>query len=62
LQLSRMNTHWQLGVVQEWWLRFEAIRDPHTGNSFLDYYLRAKAEKELYEEFPVCAKVKNGKQ
>jgi hypothetical protein len=62
LQLSRMNTHWQLGVVQEWWLRFEAIRDPHTGNSFLDYYLRARAEKELYEEFPLCAKVKNGKR
>ena len=61
LQLSRMNTHWQLGVVQEWWLRFQAIRDPHTGNSFLDYYLRRKAETELYEEFPVCAKAKNGK-
>src|SRR4051812_7093184 len=61
LQLSHMNNHWQLGVVQEWWLRFQAIRDPHTGDSFLDYYLRRRAESELYEEFPVCAIKANAK-
>jgi len=55
LQLSRMNAHWQLGVVQEWWLRYQAIREPHTGDSFLDYYLKRKARSELLEEFPVCA-------
>jgi hypothetical protein len=62
LQLSRMNAHWQLGIVQEWWLRFDAIRAPHTGDSFLDFYLTAKARSELYEQFPVCAnKVKTRK-
>lgn len=55
LQLSRMNAHWQLGVVQEWWLRYQDIRDPHTGDSFLDYYLHRKAVSELLEEFPVCS-------
>jgi hypothetical protein len=55
LQLSHMNNHWQLGLVQEWWLRFQAIRAPHTGDSFLDYYLREKAQSELYEEFPMCS-------
>ncbi len=55
IQLSRMNAHWQLGVVQEWWLRYQALRDPHTGNSFLDYYLHRKAVSELLEEFPVCS-------
>ena len=62
LQLSRMNNHWQLGIVQEWWLRFQAIRAPHTGDSFLDFYLTQKARSELYEQFPACAiKVKSKK-
>jgi len=56
LQLSRMHNRWQLGVVQEWWLRFESIGQPNTGNSYRDYYLRRKAKSELLEEFPVCAK------
>ena len=55
LQLSRMSTRWNVGVVQQWWLRREAVVRQHTGNSFLDDYLYQKAVSELYEEFPMCA-------
>ena len=55
LQLSRIKDHWDIGVVQEWWMRREAVVPQHTGNRFLDWYLMRKAVTELYEEFPVCA-------
>jgi len=55
LQLSRVKNRWDIGVVQQWWLRREAVVPQHTGNRFLDYYLMRKAVTELYEEFPVCA-------
>lgn len=55
LQLSRMNDRWGVSLVQQWYLRREALVDSHTGNSFLDDYLDQKALNELYEEFPVCA-------
>lgn len=55
LQLSRMNDRWNIGVVQQWWIRREAVVRQHTGNSFLDEYLFQKAVNELYEEFPMCA-------
>ena len=54
LQLSRMNQTWQVGVVQQWWLRFFAIIRQNTGNPYLDDYLYYKARNELYEEFPRC--------
>ena len=54
IQLSRMNDRWNVGVVQQWWLRRDAIVPQHTGNSFLDDYLLRKAVNELYEEFPMC--------
>src|SRR5689334_13746584 len=31
LQLSRLNEQWQVGVVQQWWLKFQAIQRQHTG-------------------------------
>jgi hypothetical protein len=54
LQLSRMNDHWVVGMVQQWWHRHDAIVPQNTGNRFLDDYLHEKAVNELYEEFPVC--------
>ena len=54
LQLSRMNQVWQVGAVQQWWLKRAAIERQHTGNAFLDDYLEEKALNELTEEFPVC--------
>ncbi len=55
IQLSRTKDRWNVGVVQQWWLRREAVVRQDTGNSFLDYYLFQKAVNELYEEFPLCA-------
>ena len=54
LQLSRMKDRWNVGVVQQWWTRREAVVRQHTGNSFLDSYLYRKAVNELIEEFPLC--------
>ena len=54
LQLSRMNDHWVVGMVQQWWHRRDAIVSQNTGNRFLDDYLYEKAVNELYEEFPAC--------
>lgn len=54
LQLSRMNDRWVVGVVQDWWLRREALVEQHTGNPMFDRYLESKALFELFEEFPVC--------
>src|SRR4051812_34993249 len=55
IQLSRMNDRWNVGAVQQWWLRRDAVQRQHTGNSLLDYYLFRKAVTELLEEFPMCA-------
>ncbi|MEJ0087341.1 MAG: hypothetical protein WDO72_16840 [Pseudomonadota bacterium] len=55
LQLSRMNEVWDVGVVQKWWLKREAIQRQNTGNVFLDDYLAQKARNDLLEEFPLCA-------
>ncbi|HET7809177.1 MAG TPA: hypothetical protein VFL16_01235 [Steroidobacteraceae bacterium] len=54
LQLSRVSEHWQVGVVQQWWLKFQAIQKQHTGSPWLDYLLYQKAVNDLYEEFPRC--------
>jgi hypothetical protein len=54
LQLSRMNQTWQVGIVQGWWLKHEALKQQDTGNKFLDEYREEKARNELLEEFPVC--------
>ncbi|HKU91001.1 MAG TPA: hypothetical protein VJP84_14510 [Steroidobacteraceae bacterium] len=55
IQLSRMKDRWNVGVVQQWWTRRDAVVPQHTGNSMLDNYLYRKAVNELYEEFPKCA-------
>jgi hypothetical protein len=55
IQLSRTKDRWYVGAVQQWWLRRDAVKTQHTGNSFLDYYLHRKAVTELLEEFPMCA-------
>jgi hypothetical protein len=54
LQLSRTKEHWDVGVVQKWWMRRDAVKRQNTGNSFLDDYLWEKAQNDLLEEFPLC--------
>jgi hypothetical protein len=49
LELSRIDGHWLVGRVQQWWLSFEQvqrIRAPET---------RSKALQALNDSFPVCA-------
>ena len=55
LQLSRTKEHWDVGIVQKWWMRRDAVKRQSTGNSFLDDYLWQKAHNDLLEEFPMCA-------
>jgi len=54
LQLSRFNDRWEVGMVQQWWLRYQAITWSRSGDSWLDFLLHEKAVNELYEEFPRC--------
>ncbi|MEO8018378.1 MAG: hypothetical protein ABI769_11220 [Pseudomonadota bacterium] len=54
LQLSRMNDRWTVGVVQQWWLRRDALHKPNPGDDLGDHYQFQKALHELYAEFPVC--------
>jgi len=54
LQLSRFNDRWEVGVVQQWWLKYQAIQWQRTGDSWVDYLLHEKAVNDLYEEFPQC--------
>ena len=54
LQLSRLKDQWMVGVVQQWWLRREAIRVPAPGADLLERYRYARAMHELYSEFPAC--------
>jgi len=54
LQMSRFNDRWNVGMVQQWWIRYEALARPRTGNPYLDSYLVEKGRNELFEEFPRC--------
>ena len=61
LQLSRMNGRWQLGPLQQWWLRFEAFNQkPYPQGRIGDPALTAQVEAHLkeqtalYDSFPLC--------
>lgn len=51
LQLSRVKNAWQLGVVQEWWLRFDALT---ADRNKMDYQKYLSVLNELYRDFPMC--------
>ncbi|HEY6123587.1 MAG TPA: hypothetical protein VIV63_02970 [Steroidobacteraceae bacterium] len=51
LQLSRVRKAWQVGVVQEWWLNFDALKANRTKLTYDDYAARMD---ELYRVFPMC--------
>jgi hypothetical protein len=50
LQLSRVNGHWGIGVVQQWWLNFDKLGELR-GTSPEAY---SKALKSLYDSYPAC--------
>jgi hypothetical protein len=53
LQLSRVKNAWVVGSVQQWFLRFDALRARQSEMGFDEYY---SAEGELLGELPVCVR------
>lgn len=51
LQLSRVRKVWQVGVVQQWWTRYDALNARYEK---MDYREFRRAESELFREFPSC--------
>ncbi len=51
LQLSRVKNAWQVGVVQRWWLRYDALRARIVTMNFRAY---EASEAELFRELPQC--------
>jgi hypothetical protein len=54
LQLSRVRDRWTVGVVQQWWLRRDALHVPDPKDGLVAQYKYMKAIHELNAEFPVC--------
>jgi hypothetical protein len=51
LQLSRVKNAWQVGVVQEWWFRHDALQARRAKMEYRQY----KSEiDELFRVFPMC--------
>ena len=50
LQLSRVNGHWGISVVQQWWLNFEELQVVRM--TAPDVY--AESLQNLYASYPVC--------
>lgn len=51
LQLSRIRNAWVVGNVQQWFLRYDALR---AQQKEMDYDRFYRAEGELLREFPAC--------
>lgn len=67
LQLSRIDGRWQLGPLQQWWLRFEAFNQkPYPQGRIGDPTLTAQVEAHLkeqtalYDSFPLCTRAESG--
>ena len=52
LLLSRIDGHWTLGPVQQWWLDWQNLID---NERRYEPRTRAKAWDELYHRYPMCA-------
>jgi hypothetical protein len=51
LQLSRIKNAWVVGHVQQWWLRYDALRARRTSMNYRAY---ESSEAELLRELPQC--------
>lgn len=51
LQLSRVKKVWKVGVVQLWWLKYDALRAQMESMGYPNF---VRAESELYRDFPIC--------
>lgn len=61
LQLSRIDGRWQIGPLQQWWLRFEAFNQKpypqgRVGDPALSSKVDAYVQQQtfLYDSFPLC--------
>ncbi len=53
LQLSRVKNLWQVGVIQRWWIRYDALRARREKEN-LDWWAYEALEAELLWELPQC--------
>jgi len=51
LQLSQVRNSWQVGIVQQWWLKYDTLR---ARMPKMDYEAYESAESDLFREFPEC--------
>ena len=59
LQLSKIDGHWAIGPVQQWWLDFENLTASR--NRFTSYAAFYSAQSTLYDRFPAaCEKRPTG--
>ncbi len=52
LSLSKINKHWVIGPVQQWWLYFDELQSKR--RTFTSYAGFAAAENQLIDRFPAC--------
>jgi len=68
LQLSKIDGHWKIGVLQDWWLRYDAFLATEGRQNFSGPDGPAKqeayftAQRALYEQFPMCEDDKKSKK
>lgn len=51
LQLSRVKNNWQVGVVQQWWLKYD---DLEANRKKMSYEKFEGALNEHFRDFPMC--------
>jgi hypothetical protein len=52
LKMSKVDGHWVIGAIQQWWLRYEQFKAGRSNYpSHYDYW---QAEIEIIDEFPAC--------
>jgi hypothetical protein len=51
LQLSKIEGHWKIGPIQDWWFQYESFK---AKNDKLDLYTFHRAEEVFKETFPAC--------
>ena len=51
LQLSRVKGVWQIGVVQQWWTKYDALAARYRD---MDFWVYQSKRSELFREFPSC--------
>jgi hypothetical protein len=55
LQLSLVKKVWKVGVVQSWWLKYDALHaEARASGKRFDYEKLVRAESELLRDFPTC--------